>query len=688
MSSKLNKAFHSFRGLLGLAFILAIFYCLVFSYQAFIGSENTSEWFFGVLMILIISYYFPGRISESWIIRVIWITFLLFMAMAALNLYLSFGASIWNAGIFWTFCVALALLALLYIFFKNHRSRLHQNQFLFASHVNYLIFIASCGMIALMTIIVSQFYPAIFNPIIILLAYFNVVYGIYVNTLKHRLYYFYQARTNDNLSGVRFPNTSLFFRLIAPIFLIVLGLWIITAGIYGNNLHQLPLVPDPTPLTLHEFQTNFSDRINHDDPSHHDTLYFIASYGGGLKANAWNLMVMDTLDKLGILESTVAISGVSGGNIGQFLYGGLDRTDQDIIGKNKKIQKISSHNFLSRDLAWLLGWDFIRELDIFSKKFKPDRALKSLQVYQDKLGDTQLTDQGMRTYWKSIYENKGHYPILISNSAGINNRRGISCSVQFPEQGITFEKTFPGAVNLLEYKDRPTYSLSYLGAASTSNRFPFLSPAAKIPEKGHYVDGGYFENSGMFSLLNFYEALGKDIAWADIFQDRTIVFLQIANHKSTYIRQMVPDSLIQIDEIAEAGEVLQVLETKASTEFLPYYFEQKIRWMDSLQVAKINIPYKFTIADIKKQFHARSLKPAAENKIQMIIRKNDQYIDSLYNEAGLNHWEAIEPATARLLSLPAVNYMKMVIAHDQRINIRVSLSARPFSGDQDKNNPH
>lgn len=133
---------------------------------------------------------------------------------------------------------------------------------------------------------------------------------------------------------------------------------------------------------------------------------------------------------------------------------------------------------------------------------------------------------------------------------------------------------------------------------------------------------------------------------------------------------MVPDSLIQIDKIAEAGEILQVLETKASTEFLPYYFEQKIRWMDSLQVAKINIPYKFTIGDIKKQFHARSLKPAAENKIQMIIRKNDQYIDSLYNEAGLNHWEAIEPATARLLSLPAVNYMKMVISHDQRINVR------------------
>lgn len=469
--------------MLGLAFILAIFYCLVFSYQAFIGSENTSEWFSGVLIILIVSYFYPGRIGESWIMRVIWITFLLFMAMAALNLYLSFSASTWNAGVFWTFSVSLALLALLYIFFKNHRSRLHQNQFLFASHVNYLIFIAGCGMIAFMTIIVSQFYPAIFNPIIILLAYFNVVYGIYVNTLKHRLYYFYQAWTTDNLSGARFPNTSLFFRLIASLFLMVLGLWIIIAGICGNNLHQLPLVPDPTSLTLHEFQTNFSDRINHDDPSHHDTLYFIASYGGGLKANAWNLMVMDTLDKLGILESTVAISGVSGGNIGQFLYGGLDRTNQKIDGKNKKIQKISTHNFLSRDIAWLLGWDFIRELDIFSKKFKPDRALKSLQVYQDKVGDTLLTGQGMRSYWKSIYENKGHYPVLISNSSGINNRRGISCSVQFTEQGITFEKTFPGAVNLLEFKDRPTYSLSYLGAASTSNRFPFLSRQPKFPKK-------------------------------------------------------------------------------------------------------------------------------------------------------------------------------------------------------------
>lgn len=667
---KLDKAFHAFRGLLGLAFILAIFYCLVYSYQTFIGSENTSEWFSGVLILLFISYFYPGRISESWIIRIIWITFLLFTVLATFNLYLSFSASSWNAGIFWTFNGALALFSLLYIFFKNHRSRLHQNQFIFASHVNYLMLVAGCGVIAFVTIVMSQFYPAHFNPIVILLAYFNVIYGIYVNTLKHRLYYFSQARINATPDKVRFPNTSLFFRLIAPLFLMVLGLWIIIAGICGNNLHQLPLVPDRSPLTLHEFLSNFNDRINQEDSKLHDTLYFIASYGGGLKANAWNLMVMDTLDKLGILESTVAISGVSGGNLGQFLYGGLNRTNQKIYGKNKKIQKISTHNFLSRDLAWLLGWDFVRELDIFSKKFKPDRALKSLQVYQDKLGDTQLTGQGMRSYWKSIYENKGHYPVLISNSAGVNNRRDISCSVQFPEQGTTFEKTFPGAVNLLEYKDHPTYSLSYLGAASTSNRFPFLSPAAKIPEKGHYVDGGYFENSGMFSLLNFYEALEKDSSWANIFQGRTIVFLQIANHKSTYIRQMVPDSLIQINKMAEVGEILQVLETKASTEFLPYYFEQKIRWVDSLHIEKINIPYKFTIADIKKQFHARSLKPGAEDKIQLIIRKNDQYIDSLYKEAGYSHWEAIEPATARLLSLPAVNYMKMAIAHDQRIDVR------------------
>src|SRR4029077_5728919 len=33
-------------------------------------------------------------------------------------------------------------------------------------------------------------------------------------------------------------------------------------------------------------------------------------------------------------------------------------------------------------------------------------------------------------------------------------------------------------------------------AAMVSARFPYLTPAARLGQVGHYVDGGYFENSG------------------------------------------------------------------------------------------------------------------------------------------------------------------------------------------------
>src|SRR5205814_10155004 len=52
-------------------------------------------------------------------------------------------------------------------------------------------------------------------------------------------------------------------------------------------------------------------------------------------------------------------------------------------------------------------------------------------------------------------------------------------------------------------------------AAHLSARFPYLSPGARVmahPERcGHFVDGGYFENSGAATLLDLVEALPDDV---------------------------------------------------------------------------------------------------------------------------------------------------------------------------------
>jgi hypothetical protein len=57
-----------------------------------------------------------------------------------------------------------------------------------------------------------------------------------------------------------------------------------------------------------------------------DTVFFISSHGGGLKANAWTLLVLNELQKKSegrLMSQTVAMSGASEGSLGLALYGNI-----------------------------------------------------------------------------------------------------------------------------------------------------------------------------------------------------------------------------------------------------------------------------------------------------------------------------------------------------------------------------
>jgi hypothetical protein len=72
---------------------------------------------------------------------------------------------------------------------------------------------------------------------------------------------------------------------------------------------------------------------------------------------------------------------------------------------------------------------------------------------------------------------------------------------------------FETAIDLFAFAQR---DLRLSTAALNSARFPFVSPAGRIPyhggdidlELGHLIDGGYFENDGAFTTLKLLETLG------------------------------------------------------------------------------------------------------------------------------------------------------------------------------------
>ncbi len=178
------------------------------------------------------------------------------------------------------------------------------------------------------------------------------------------------------------------------------------AGNIGNDLHLLETIPEDPAETVgfQEFVDDFNARF-----SEKDTIYFIASYGGGLKANIWNELILDTLTNYNgqnILSHTVAISGVSGGSIGHAVFSGL--YNKRVPDRKAYIQKLSEENFLSLDITYLMGKELFLELVPGwlwpSMGNVADRAKKAmLSLDEFVAGSPDMLKTTFRTFWANLY---------------------------------------------------------------------------------------------------------------------------------------------------------------------------------------------------------------------------------------------------------------------------------------------
>jgi hypothetical protein len=377
----------------------------------------------------------------------------------------------------------------------------------YKNHVRFVQLMGRIGWFGIFIFILSQIWVTAISPIVIILSLLYSLYGIIVHPIKHKMFYLYKSKTNVN--GEKQTLASKVFIFITPVAFFTFIIISVFASIKGNNLHQLNTEKEyyePNKIISQEvFENALVNKIR-EKANTDSTVYFIASYGGGLMANSWNNLVLDSLQKRGILDYTVAMSGVSGGAMGQGLYSAIYKNRfkyaSDSLYKNHKtaIDTMIKSNFLSLDLAWMFGWDFIREWVPSKRKFERNRARKSMEMYANLIKDSSIYKKTFKNYWAELFIENEYYPALIVNSTSSHSTRGIA----FPVALDNFEQAFPNADDILS-NDSEDSSLTYADALSTTNRFPFLSPAAKVEKHGHYVVGGYFENSGMLSLMNYYK---------------------------------------------------------------------------------------------------------------------------------------------------------------------------------------
>jgi len=533
----------------------------------------------------------------------------------------------------------------------------------FSNDVIFLKIIAYFGVANTLFLIAINIWPTFameVNAIIIILSYFFLLYGIVVIILKHFIYYNLSGKETSLDEFAKRNKRKFFFTVYATLLLLVIFNYLARFNeSTANNLFHLTQIKDTTKeiVTLEEYAKNLPE-----------TRYYIGCYGGGMKANAWTMTVLNALDKNNTLyDKTVCLSGASGGTIGLINYSVIKHENESQEARDSIIRKIGTENILSMDLVHLFGRDWFTHVFVPLDLEGKDRSTGAMRTYASYANPTFSEEvfqtKTYRQYWNEMYaERKNHFPILISNSTNIKGRQGMAVSIT--TDGISHQILYLGANDILNLDNDKT--LSFYNAASTTNRFPLISPAATIEGEGQYNDGGIYENSGLLSAYKLYEAINELDASA---RQKKTVFINIINDKAQYIKSRM-DSIMETckgGKINKSNEISAILNSVAATEMFPGYIKDKLKLLtlqnDSVTFESIYLPHKFYLKDVQAMYGMELDTIDCIQKITEIIDANNDEIKSLMEGASKATNTIIEPEMSRVMAIPAFEFMQYMLNH-------------------------
>ncbi len=546
-----------------------------------------------------------------------------------------------------------------------------------SDNIRYLNLMRFSGIFSLICLIIANWGVSgaqLFNPIILVLLYIILFYSLLVLFFKDLVYYYkfqdLQAPMNSRWKKLH--------RIGIPSALVLIIGWMIFSSGLNNDLHKLREVPRGPTISFEEYASRFATTFVKDEGLQAETeeldslvtpganqskpVYFMASYGGGLKANLWNLLLLRQLDSTTqgkVLNRTAVLSGVSGGAVGignftALLHSRQQESFEDII------DSIGSSNVLSHEIAFLLGRDWIQEYWPNTASFGKDRAFYSMREHAKHTG-LEYNQKSLHEVWNSVYTMRGEaFPALIFNTTAVGGRQGLVSSVPFPIA------TYSGAVGISEALESadpsiPDSTLTFYGAVSTTNRFPFFSPSAKIQDVGNFLDGGYYDNSGMLAALGVFNTLNQ--AWYGPGAEACPqagqikpVFVSIINSQSYYEKWKLKE-FTNVDVVGlETGELASILQTIVSLDKLPDYALARAEICDPNCLIRLMMPHKLSY---DRMVSLLPLPPEKPFKLMADIERHNALIDSVLQTSyhyDYERWGVVEPPLARLLSGPAAAY--------------------------------
>ena len=282
-----------------------------------------------------------------------------------------------------------------------------------------------------------------------------------------------------------------------PIF-VIFALWAVATAQFTSSDHYYALRPPvtaPPPCATEVALANGGERI-----------VLVAANGGGIQAAAWAARVLEGIDRecgFTFRKALRLISSVSGGSVGAACY--LHWLSNPLQAKRPSVAAARSS---LDEMAWGLAWsDFLKIIMpwIFSRFWGRGLAL-------EKAWAVNAAEDGRRL---PINEKLGDW----NQKAVSGALPGFIMNATIAESG---ERLLLGSTRICSAADRRSrvdttefhkvdgenMDIDVVTAARLSATFPYITPAARAHAPGaraHVVDGGYYDNYGMATLVEWLD---------------------------------------------------------------------------------------------------------------------------------------------------------------------------------------
>ncbi len=233
-------------------------------------------------------------------------------------------------------------------------------------------------------------------------------------------------------------------------------------------------------------------------------VFIVTAEGGASRSAYWTGDILTKLQERNVefYNHTFALTSVSGGSLGVssfFVLMENKKNKNDSTGLNKEARDLLKKDFLSPVSAGMLYPNLLQQFLPFKWK------------YANRAG---FLEKGWVSAWKEVsgldfsqpfvnYWNieDAMSPLLFLNTTHVES--GKRAVISYAEFNDTLSDLFD-----LMHNSKVDAGFTLQKAVSSSAAFPYISPSARVQSQnkiwGNIVDGGYYENSSVYTAIDIY----------------------------------------------------------------------------------------------------------------------------------------------------------------------------------------